>query len=148
MCAATLVAFLVWHFRVDGAGGMTDTLPWLLAVMLLAVGTLAAGAALLLHARNNPMRLSWTGSHWVCRPLAASSAGALAEPESAMPGQVDLMLDFGQAMLLRWRSPGLPASGARVLWLPVVCEQPAAWHALRVALNLPSAGSAADEVSA
>jgi len=80
------------------------------------------------------MRLSWNGSHWVCAPVAAAQLRAQSDLH---PGGVDLMLDLGDAVLLRWQA--LPPAARRVVWLPVSRGmQPGAWHALRVALNLPT----------
>lgn len=129
-----LAGWLVWHLAGDAALALRDELPLVLAISLLAVGTLAAAGTLLWHARQIPMRLSWTGSHWVCMPVADAASPVRAD---APAGEVDLMLDLGGAMLLRWRA--LPAGAGQTIWLPVSRRAaPAAWHALRVALSLPT----------
>ena len=133
-CLACFAAWLLWHGSGDAAPALFAELPLMLVISLLGVGTLAAAGTLLWHARQEPMRLSWNGSHWVCGSLAEVPLRARADPQ---PGTVDLMLDLGGAMLLRWRA--LPAASSQVIWLPVSrAPQPGVWHALRVALNLPT----------
>jgi hypothetical protein len=126
--------WLTWHIAGEAASAFWAELPLVLVVSLLAVGTLAAAATLLWHARQEPMRLSWTGSLWVCTPVAGAAASVLAD---APAWEVDLMLDLGDAMLLRWRA--LPPALGQTIWLPVSSTSaPAAWHALRVALSQPT----------
>jgi hypothetical protein len=131
---ACLAAWLGWHALNQGDPGWISGLPLMLLISLLAVGTLAAAATLLWHARQEPMRLSWNGSHWVCTPVADAALPVWAD---AVAGEVDLMLDLGEAMLLRWRA--LSASPGRTVWLPLCrSAQPDRWHALRVALSHPT----------
>ena len=131
---ACFAAWLLWHVSGNAALAFFAELPLMLVISLLGVGTLAAAGTLLWHARQEPMRLLWNGSHWVCRPVAEVPLRPQADPQ---PGTVDLMLDLGGAMLLRWRA--LPTASLRVIWLPVSrAPQPGVWHALRVALNLPT----------
>jgi hypothetical protein len=130
-------AWLIWHLAGDEAPTFWAELPLLLAISLFAVGTLAAAGTLLWHARQEPMRLSWNGSHWVCVPVADAATPVWAQ---AVAGDVDLMLDLGDAMLLRWRA--LAPEHGRVVWLPVSQRaEPACWHALRVALSHPTAAT-------
>jgi hypothetical protein len=133
-CLACFAGWLVWHGSGVAAPALFAELPLMLAISLSGIGTLAAAGTLLWHARQEPMRLSWNGSHWVCRPMAEARLRAQADPQ---PGSVDLMLDLGGAMLLRWRA--MPGASPQVIWLPVSrAAQPGVWHALRVALNLPT----------
>lgn len=129
--------WLVWHLGGDAAQTFWDELPLVLAISLLVVGTLAAAGTLLWHARQVPMRLSWNGSHWVCVPVADAAAPVCADTSV---GDVDLMLDLGDAMLLRWRPARSAPQGPRaVIWLPVSRHlEAAAWHGLRVALSHPT----------
>jgi hypothetical protein len=133
-CLACFGGWLVWHGSDEAALSFSAELPLILPIFLLAIGTLAAAGTLLWHARQEPMRLSWTGSHWVCEPLAAVPLRA--QPDARLGG-VDLMLDLGDAMLLCWQS--LPGTRRQVFWLPVSRgPQADAWHGLRVALSLPT----------
>ena len=107
-------------------------LPALAAAVLLAWAaasvalTLAAAAIVGVVAWRaslpRPVQLQWNGEHWA----ADGSAG-----------EVDLMLDFGPWMLLRFRRPG-----ARSRWLPVPRrEAGASEQGLRVALYSRSAAA-------
>jgi len=141
-CAGCVAAWFIWHLRVHGEGLLTD-MSLLLPLLLMAVGILASAAAVLWHARGHPAQLSWDGSHWTCRPLTgrALTTGVAAPvgQEEPSAGQLEWMMDFGDAVLLRWRSPGTADCAGRTVWLPVSRRlQPAAWHGLRVALNLPT----------
>ena len=100
-------------------------LPALAAAVLLAWAaasvalTLAAAAIVGVVAWRTgtpkPVHLQWTGEHWAVDGQA---------------GEVDLMLDLGPWMLLRFR----PSAGRR-LWLPVPrVEAGAAEQGLRAAL--------------
>jgi len=105
LATAAFAAWLLEVFAIDGG-------PFL-------AGLLAATAlATLLGWRltqPRPALLNWDGQRWSV---------------DGEPGEVDVMLDFGRWMLLRFR----PARGA-VRWLPV----PAAAQPLRAALYAPGA---------
>jgi hypothetical protein len=105
LAAAAFAAWLLELFGIDGG---------LLVAGLLAAISLATLLCWRLT-RPRPALLNWDGQRWSV---------------DAEPGEVDVMLDFGRWMLLRFR----PARGA-VRWLPV----PAAAQALRAALYAPGA---------
>lgn len=92
------------------------------AVLATALPAWAAGLWLgqrLLPVAAAPRRLRWTGTQW----QLDGAAGALC---------VDVQLDLGAWLLLRWRS----AAGGRGGWAVLRRrDAPQAWHALRVALQ-------------
>jgi hypothetical protein len=65
--------------------------------------------------RPQPALLNWDGARWTA---------------DGEPGEVDVMLDFGRWMLLRFRPSAHGGTGGRVRWLPV----PDATQPLRAAL--------------
>ena len=65
--------------------------------------------------RPQAVRLTWDGQAWQADGVA---------------GRIDVALDLGRFLLLRWR----PTAGGRGRWLPLTAtEAGAAWHGLRVA---------------
>ena len=97
----------------------------LLALCSVAVGS---GVAWALRRRlATPQRqLAWDGSTWL-----------VGDPDSGLhPGQIALMLDLGDWMLVCFSVDGAPRSAAwRSLWLPLRRRDAAeSWPALRVAL--------------
>ena len=106
---------------------------WLKVPPLPALGAaaLAALPALVLPWRRavpNACALAWDGAQWWLHPRGAG------QPR---PGRVQLMLDLGLWLLLRFTPlPAPPASGARWLALSQSRHAPH-WHALRCALHAP-----------
>ncbi|OYU68346.1 MAG: hypothetical protein CFE45_43250 [Burkholderiales bacterium PBB5] len=115
--------WLAPQFDASGAAGL-----WVGALFGLALGFPIAGQLLPIQAAA---RLRWTGADW---QLDAADR----------PVQVDVQIDAGVWLLLRWRrdadaiapdgpAEALPAaSGWLVAWRGVA---PQAWHGLRVALQ-------------
>ena len=134
LAAAAWAGALVWHIRLEG---LPETGAGLLLWSVVCLGGLAALSAAgtaMWHARRHPVRLCWNGSEWRC------TLPGQAEVDDGLPGQVDTVIDVGDAMLLCWASePGGDAPRRRV-WLPVArSTQGPAWHGLRVALAQPIA---------
>lgn len=95
---------------------------WLMLSVLVVVG---ASVALLLHAwRLQPTSLRWDGQLWHLGP--AETAGH--EPWA---GRLEVSLDLGSWLLLRFvPEPG--AASRRNVWLPVQrAAHDVHWHALR-----------------
>jgi hypothetical protein len=89
------------------------TLPF--AHLLAALASVLGAAMAWLGSRPRPVHLQWNGEHWAA---------------DGQVGEVDVMLDFGPWMLLRFRAPG-----ARPRWLPVPRrEAGASEQGLRAAL--------------
>ncbi len=100
---------------------------------MLAVPVLAASLM-----RVPVVTLRWDGQQWWLARLARSSRAAAAAQIDAIAGEIDVSLDFGGWMLLRFR----PISAARreraSRWLPVQRRGlEAYWHALRCAVYSP-----------
>lgn len=134
LAAASLLGWLVWHVQVDGPDRLSAGLPALLAVSFVGLAVLSAAGTALWHLRRHPARLQWDGQVWRC------TLSDMPDHE-ASEGQVDLMLDMGHAMLLRWRGDGPGDHDAHTVWLPVSrSTQPMQWHGLRVALRRGRAG--------
>jgi hypothetical protein len=117
LAAAAVVA---WFAAADGA-----VPAW------LAVAALVAIAPALSLLRMPPLRLDWDGSRF-------RGDGA--------DGVLDIGLDLGPWMLLRWRPAGTSRPWAP-RWLPVSARAigPAGWHALRCALHAPPAAAAPND---
>jgi len=113
LAGGAAAAFAGWAVLLAAAGA---------ALALPAAGGAAAvaAAAMWRRPRPRPVSLRWDGERW----LADGHAG-----------EVNVMLDLGGWMLLRWR----PAAG-RPLWLALpAAEAGPAWPALRAALFSPAA---------
>jgi len=100
---------------------------------LLAVPALAASLM-----RVPAVTLRWDGQQWWLARLTRSSRAAAAAQIEAVAGEVEVALDFGAWMLLRFR----PASGVHregsARWLPVQRRGlESHWHALRCAVYSP-----------
>jgi hypothetical protein len=101
-------------------------IPAAVAWLSAAVAALAAGGATWRAAASAPVALRWDGQRWLADDAE---------------GEVDVMIDFGAWMLLRWR-------GAGTRWFPLPeSEAGGAWPALRRALyaapRAPAAGGEA-----
>jgi len=117
---ASGAAVAVWWL---GAQHVQPGAPLLLLSLLLGgVAALVAWRALPVH--STP--LAWDGTAWQLQPPGAD----------ARCGQVALMLDLGDWMLVRFSPAG--AGWLADVWLPLSRrDTAAAWPALRVALHAP-----------
>lgn len=93
--------------------------------------SLAASAAIVLagvtHMRCQAVSLRWDTQRWNLGP--ASSVG-----EEPWPGHLDVCLDLGVWMMLRFKHDLTPG-GRRTHWIPVQRHGiESAWHALRCAV--------------
>ena len=103
---------------------------------------IAAGAAFIVLVsggglwRVRPQVLRFDGVDWHC---GSAAIGA----DQPVPGRVDVCLDLGQWMLLRF-VPRASSRWARSTWLPMQrAALPDQWHGLRCALYAPRAAMAA-----
>ncbi len=105
LAAAAVTAWGLQHQGLSGAVSLAAALP----------AAALAGALAWRLERPRPVDLLWNGRVWCANDAE---------------GEVDVMLDLGGWMLLRFR----PAAGA-VRWLPLAQAQAgAAWHPVRSAL--------------
>jgi hypothetical protein len=132
LAAAAWVGTLAWHVDTDGLPGLDGALSHWLLVGFGGLGILAAAGTALWHARQHPAQLRWTGSEWRCT-LPGHWQVRESDDEA---GQIDTVIDVGDAMLLRWESRPAEGRRRRRVWLPVArSTQGQAWHPLRVALR-------------
>jgi len=131
LASTAIVVLLMW------LGTRTEPVPtsglaaWIGA--MLAVPALAASLM-----RMPAVTLRWDGQQWWLARVARSSRAAAAAQIDATDGEIDVALDFGGWILLRFRpisaAPGEPGSR----WLPVQRRGlEAHWHALRCAVYSP-----------
>lgn len=115
---AAFVAVVTGAWAVDRGDGVS------LGIVSL---TWAYVAALVWRCRQaRTWQLAWDGSGWQLRGDG--------EPAASWRGEVAVMIDLGDALLLRF----VPAEGAPALWLPLQRgDLPAGWHPLRCALYSP-----------
>jgi hypothetical protein len=123
LAAAAVASTVLWAWRRgDAASG----------------GAAAAVAALALHAlraarRRPALGLRWDGQSWWLSETAAAAAG-----EEPREGELELALDLGSWLLLRFRPHDPARRKARWRWLPLQrAGLEADWHALRCALYSP-----------
>lgn len=112
LTAATTLSLTLWALSWLG---------WHHPGVTVAAGLLAALAAALAWrlARVRPVTLRWTGEQW-----------QLVDGEMVREGVPQVMIDFDQWLLLRWRME------SSVLWYAAArATCPAQWHGLRVALS-------------
>ena len=96
----------------------------------VALGALATVGLAVSLGRVDAADLRWDGRCWHLNQPAAPQG----EP---VPGNLQVAMDLGPWMLLRFMAIA-PASGARVVWLPVQRRGiEAQWHALRCAVHSP-----------
>ena len=138
-CQVSLQRFGVWRAAVLGlaALGIASIAGWtftrdrpvdtllIFVAALSALSTALLGASLVHHPRAAHLR--WDGLAWHLGPIG----------DAATPGELQVVLDLGSWMLLRF-SAALPDARARTLWLPVQRRGlEAEWHALRCAVYSP-----------
>jgi len=110
----------------------------------IRVMALAASAAIVLAGatlmRRQAFSLRWDAQRWNLGP--ASSVG-----EEPWPGQLEVSLDLGVWMLLRFEQD-LATGGRRTHWIPVQRHGiESAWHALRCAVYSARSAQGDDSVS-
>jgi len=118
LCAvATLAAFAL----AEGESAPASVRAF---AVLASAGIVLAGATLM---RCRPMSLRWDTHRWNLGPV--STAG-----EEPWPGRLDVALDFGAWILLRFEHDRT-AGRRRACWLPVQRGGlESAWHGLRCAV--------------
>ena len=139
-CTITVARFRAWRagVAVVALAGLATLGAWLLAsplgerpwpqagVALAAIATVALAASLW---RQPVVRLRWDGLGWTV--AAAAGAG----PE--VPGRMELAMDLGSFLLLRFRPAG-SSEPAAVCWIPV--ERSGGeheWHGFGCAVHSP-----------
>jgi len=131
VAAAGVVVLLTWL-----ATRSEPTPPLGLAVWFGAMLAVPALAASLM--RQPAVSLRWDGQQWWLARLARSSRAAAAAPVDATAGEVDVALDLGAWMLLRFRPVPAALRTRPARWLPVQRRGlEAQWHALRCAVYSP-----------
>ena len=148
-CTITVTRFAAWRVAVAAVllAALASLGAWLLGSPLGADAWVraAVGAAALVSVglaaslwRQPPVRLRWDGVAW-----AMASAADLGTERS---GRLEVAIDLGSFLLLRFLPPAGAAGGA-VRWIPagrVGLEGD--WHAFRCAVHSPApAGAAAAE---
>ena len=137
LTATTLLAWLAMPWWHGGWAGWQTGGGLRLALTLASSASLVLAGANALKARRRAWTLCWDGSGWHCGPADGATLGEI--------GQVDLMMDAGNAVLLRWRRATVDGAGPSQVWLPLHrrgATDPN-WHALRLALRWPPTGSTA-----
>ncbi len=152
--------FGVWRAAVAAvaSAGVVVLLAWLatrseptpaigLAAWVSAMFAVPALAVSLMRVPSVAMR--WDGQQWWLARQARSSRTAATAQIDAVAGEVDVALDFGGWMLLRFRPVAVARHTRLPQWLPVQRRGlEAHWHALRCAVYSPRpapAGDAADQ---
>ena len=141
--------FGVWRAVITAlaSAGVGVLLAWL-ATRSEPVPTLGlaawAGAMLAVPAlavsliRVPAVTLRWDGQQWWLARTARSSRAATAAQIDAAAGEIDVALDFGGWMLLRFRPISAVRRERSPRWLPVQRRGlEAHWHALRCAVYSP-----------
>lgn len=149
-CAITVDRFGAWRAAVGAValaalaslaawllGSPLGQSPWARAgVAAAAVGIFALAASLW---RLPAVRLRWDGQEWSVAPAAGTVP--------AIPGRLDVAVDLGSFLLLRFVPLGRSGPGA-ARWIPVGrAGLEREWHALRCAVYSPpsAAGPTAAE---
>jgi hypothetical protein len=144
-CAIAVARFGAWRAAVGtvAAFALGSLAAWLLtapqggnlwvraAVAVAALATLALAISLW---RVSPVRLVWDGLGWSVAPAS--------DPEAATPGSLDVAVDLGAFLLLRFVPAGRTGPAA-VRWIPVGrAGLEADWHAFRCAVYSPRPAAA------
>ena len=138
VAGAGVVLLLVWLSTRSEA-----TSPFGLAAWSGTIFAVPALAASLMH--QPALTLRWDGQHWWLARLGRSPRAGAAAQADPIAGEVDVALDFGGWMLLRFRP--VAAAGRRRVprWLPAQRSGlEAQWHALRCAVYSPRPAPARD----
>jgi len=124
LAALALAVILAWWGAQPGPRG---TGVWVLAL----TGATAALLPALWVLRQRPVELRWDGRAW---QLGAPTAAALT-------GELNVVLDLGAWMLLRFKS----SASSAIVWLPVQRRGlEGQWHALRCAVYAARPAAAHD----
>ena len=103
-------------------------------------GTIVLGGSLM---RVPAAALQWDGRQWWLAPAVPGRSVAIAD--QGTPGDIEVALDLGGWMLLRFRANPWPPYGSRSTWLPAQRRGlEAQWHALRCAVYSPRPAPARD----
>jgi len=131
LAGAGIVVLLVWLATRSEPVPTLGLAAW--AGAMLAVPALAASLT-----RVPPVSLHWDGQQWwLARPARSSRAAAAAQIDAAA-GEIDVALDFGDWMLLRFRPISAVRRERSPRWLPVQRRGlEAHWHTLRCAVYSP-----------
>ena len=138
VASASLVVLLVWlstRSEPTSAFGLAAWVGSTFAVPALAASLMQLPA----------VTLRWDGQLWWLARVGRSPRAAAAAQADAVAGAVDVALDFGGWMLLRFRP--VAAAGRRRVprWLPAQRSGlEAQWHALRCAVYSPRPAPARD----
>jgi hypothetical protein len=96
-------------------------------VALAALASLGLAASLW---RQPAVRLRWDGSAWAAAPAA--------DPAAERPGRLDVAIDLGSFLLLRFVPAG-ETGPAAARWIPVGrAGLEHEWHAFRCAVHSPA----------
>ena len=140
-CTITVARFTAWRVAVAlvALAVLASLAAWMVGSPLAEAGWVRAGVALGALGclglaaslwRQPAVRLRWDGTGW-----AAAPAG---HPEAERPGRLDVAIDLGSFLLLRF----VPASGSgrtAARWIPVGrAGLEREWHAFRCAVHSPT----------
>ena len=127
-CVVVLLAWLATSSEPAPPLGLAAWIGAMLAVPAMAASLLRVPA----------VTLHWDGQQWwLARPARSSRAAAAAQID-AVCGEIDVALDFGGWMLLRFRPISALRRERAVQWLPAQRRGlEAHWHTLRCALYSP-----------
>jgi len=136
---AVLLAWLATRTEPTPLLGLAAWAAALLGVPALAVSLM----------RVPTVALRWDGRQWWLARLMRSPRAADAVQTDAVSGEIDVALDFGGWMLLRFRPDTVHRRTRLPRWLPVQRRGlEGHWHAIRCAVYSPrpaSAREAADQ---
>ncbi|HKW82249.1 MAG TPA: hypothetical protein VJN68_00740 [Burkholderiaceae bacterium] len=131
VAAAGIAVLLTWLATRSEPTPPLGLAAW--AGAMLAVPALAASLM-----RLPAVTLRWDGQHWWLARLGRSSRAVAAAQIDATAGELDVALDLGAWMLLRFRPVSTDRRERRPRWLPVQRRGlEAQWHALRCAVYSP-----------
>jgi hypothetical protein len=131
VAAAGVVVLLAWLATRSEPTPPLGLVAWVGAILAV----LALAASLM---RLPAMTLRWDGQQWWLARLTSSSRAVAAAQMDAAVGELDVALDFGAWMLLRFRPVSANRRERRPRWLPVQRRGlEAHWHALRCAVYSP-----------
>lgn len=129
VCAIASGAWLAWMVSMQQVFDTTMTVA--LAIAGLVPIVLAASLA-----RRSPLSLRWDTQRWQLGPAASRG-------EEPWSGRVDVAIDLGRWMLLRFVHEHTARRWRRMDWIPVQrTGMESSWHALRCAVysSRPSPG--------
>jgi hypothetical protein len=126
VAAAAISALVAWALLTP----LGQTSAARIAVVLAALATLGLAASLL---RMPTGTLRWDGSAWTFAEQAR-------RPTAPLPGELEVAIDLGAFLLLRFRPGGTPAWRS-TRWIPVERRGlEREWHSFRCAVYSPRPG--------